>query len=49
MFLHHLGGPLLDSLQYAHASHVLAGPELDTVLQLRPYQCGLEGKDHLLQ
>ena len=37
--LHHLGGPLLDSLQYVHVSLVLGSPALDTVLQMWPHQC----------
>jgi len=30
--MHHLGGPLLDSLQYVHVSPVLGGSELDKAL-----------------
>ena len=36
--LHHLCGPLLDSLQSVHVSVVLRSPELDTALQVWPHQ-----------
>jgi len=42
---HH--GLLLNSFQYVHVSLVLESPELDTVLQMGPHQCSVEGKDHL--
>jgi len=45
--LHHLGSPLLDSLQCVCASLVLGSPELDTAPQMWPLPCCAEGKDHL--
>lgn len=35
------------ALSCSSISHVLGSPELGTVLQLWPYQCWAEGKDHL--
>lgn len=40
--LDHLGGPTLDSFEYAHASLPMGSPELDTVW---PQQLWAEGKD----
>jgi len=37
--LHHLAGPLLDSLQHVWVSLVLGGPKLDPAHQARPHQC----------
>ena len=34
-------------LQQVHVSSVLKTPHQDTVLQVRPHQCVLEGQDHL--
>ena len=46
--LYHLCGPPLDSLQEILVFFVLGSPELDTVLQARPYQGRVEGKDWLM-
>ena len=43
----HLSGPSLSSLHYVHTCLVVGSPELDTVLQVWPYQCSAEGKGHL--
>jgi len=45
--LNHVCGPLQDSLWYVPVSLVLRSPDLDTVLQLWPHQCWVQGKDHL--
>lgn len=48
--LHHLCGPLLDSLKYGDVSLVLGSLELVTLLlELWSYQGWVEGKDHLPQ
>ena len=45
--LNYLCGLLLDSLQYANASLILGSPELGTAHQVWPYQCWIEGSDHI--
>ncbi|XP_052520385.1 uncharacterized protein LOC128071565 isoform X3 [Tympanuchus pallidicinctus] len=45
--LHHLRGPPLDSFQEIPVFFLLGSPELDAVLQMRPYQDVVEGEDHL--
>ena len=42
--LNRLSGSSLDSLQYVHICLVLGSPELNTVLQVWPHQCWVEGK-----
>jgi len=44
----HFCSPSLDALHKVYASPALT-PHLDAVLQVRPYQCRVEGQDHLPQ
>ena len=44
--VYHLCGPLLDSFEEIPVFFVSRSPELDTVLQVRPDQGRVEGKDH---
>lgn len=48
--LHHLCGPSLDFVQYAHVILVVESPEMDTGLQMwfsSTHQCWIKGKDQL--
>jgi len=47
--LHHLHGPLLNSIQYVHVRLVLRSPELDATVRVWPHQYGTEDKDHFPQ
>ncbi|KAK4823224.1 hypothetical protein QYF61_027565 [Mycteria americana] len=44
--LHQLRCPSLDSLQHLHVSLVVRGPKLNTVFEVRPHQCRVQGHDH---
>ncbi|KAK4818986.1 hypothetical protein QYF61_022653 [Mycteria americana] len=44
--LHQLGCPSLDTLQHLNVSLVVGGPKLDTVFEVRPHQCRVQGHDH---
>ncbi|KAK4818289.1 hypothetical protein QYF61_010431 [Mycteria americana] len=44
--LHQLRCPSLDSLQHLHVSLVVGGPKLNTVFEVRPHQCRVQGHDH---
>uniref|UniRef100_A0A7M4G0M4 Round spermatid basic protein 1 n=2 Tax=Crocodylus porosus TaxID=8502 RepID=A0A7M4G0M4_CROPO len=43
----HASGPPLDPLHGVHIPREVRRPELDAVLQLWPYQCHIQGEDHL--
>jgi len=45
--LHQPRCPSLDMLQQLNALLVLRRPKLNTVLQVRPHQCRVQGHDHL--
>ncbi|KAK4818296.1 hypothetical protein QYF61_010438 [Mycteria americana] len=45
--LHQLCCPSLDSLQCLNVSLVVKGPKLNTVFEVRPHQCRVQGHDHL--
>ncbi|KAK4815884.1 hypothetical protein QYF61_009935, partial [Mycteria americana] len=44
--LHQLRCPSLDTLQHLHVSLVVRGPKLNTVFEVRPHQCRVQGHDH---
>ncbi|KAK4815348.1 hypothetical protein QYF61_000180 [Mycteria americana] len=44
--LHQLRCPSLDTLQHLNVSLVVRGPKLNTVFQVRPHQCQVQGHDH---
>ncbi|KAK4816020.1 hypothetical protein QYF61_011010 [Mycteria americana] len=44
--LHQLRCPSLDSLQPLNVSLVVGGPKLNTVFEVRPHQCRVQGHDH---
>ncbi|KAK4831026.1 hypothetical protein QYF61_014914 [Mycteria americana] len=44
--LHQLRCPSLDTLQHLHVSLVVGGPKLNTVFEVRPHQCPVQGDDH---
>ncbi|KAK4831047.1 hypothetical protein QYF61_014979 [Mycteria americana] len=44
--LHQLRCPSLDMLQHPHISLVVRGPKLNTVFEVRPHQCQVQGDDH---
>ncbi|KAK4823973.1 hypothetical protein QYF61_008592 [Mycteria americana] len=44
--LHQLRCPSLDSLQHLNVSLVVRGPKLNTVFEVRPHQCRVQGHDH---
>ncbi|KAK4821205.1 hypothetical protein QYF61_015773 [Mycteria americana] len=44
--LHQLCCPSLDSLQHPNVSLVVGGPKLNTVFEVRPHQCRVQGHDH---
>ncbi|KAK4814367.1 LOW QUALITY PROTEIN: hypothetical protein QYF61_017780 [Mycteria americana] len=44
--LHQLHCPSLDMLQHLNVSLVVRGPKLNTVFEVRPYQCQVQGHDH---
>ncbi|KAK4820661.1 hypothetical protein QYF61_002865 [Mycteria americana] len=44
--LHQLRCPSLHTLQYLNVSLVVRGPKLNTVFEVRPHQCRVEGHDH---
>ncbi|KAK4822662.1 hypothetical protein QYF61_019029 [Mycteria americana] len=44
--LHQLRCPSLDSLQHLNVSLVVGGPKLNTVVEVRPHQCRVQGHDH---
>ncbi|KAK4820051.1 hypothetical protein QYF61_017897 [Mycteria americana] len=44
--LHQLHCPSLDSLQHLNVSLVVGGPKLNTVFEVRPHQCRVQGHDH---
>ncbi|KAK4824387.1 LOW QUALITY PROTEIN: hypothetical protein QYF61_014047 [Mycteria americana] len=44
--LHQLRCPSLDTLQHLNVSLVVGGPKLNTVFQVRPHQCRVQGRDH---
>ncbi|KAK4832110.1 hypothetical protein QYF61_020737 [Mycteria americana] len=44
--LHQLRCPSLDTLQHLHVSLVARGPKLNTVFEVRPHQCRVQGHDH---
>ncbi|KAK4818965.1 hypothetical protein QYF61_022632 [Mycteria americana] len=44
--LHQLGCPSLDTLQHLNVSLVVRGPKLNTVFEVRPHQCRVQGHDH---
>ncbi|KAK4830116.1 hypothetical protein QYF61_008543 [Mycteria americana] len=44
--LHQLRCPSLDTLQHLHVSLVVGGPKLNTVFEVRPHQCRVQGHDH---
>ncbi|KAK4823964.1 hypothetical protein QYF61_008350 [Mycteria americana] len=44
--LHQLHCPSLDTLQHLNVSLVVRGPKLNTVFQVRPHQCRVQGHDH---
>ncbi|KAM9656645.1 uncharacterized protein ACIBXB_008917 isoform 1-T1 [Morphnus guianensis] len=45
---HQLGGPSLDTLQQLKVFPVVRGPKLNTVLEVQPHQCQIQGNNHLL-
>ncbi|KAK4821603.1 hypothetical protein QYF61_025180 [Mycteria americana] len=44
--LHQLCCPSLDTLQHLNVSLVARGPKLNTVFEVRPYQCRVQGDNH---
>ncbi|KAK4824710.1 LOW QUALITY PROTEIN: hypothetical protein QYF61_017936 [Mycteria americana] len=44
--LHQLRCPSLDMLQHLNVSLVVGGPKLNTVFQVWPHQCRVQGHDH---
>ncbi|KAK4831678.1 hypothetical protein QYF61_018675 [Mycteria americana] len=44
--LHQLRCPSLDSLQPLNVPLVVGGPKLNTVVEVRPHQCRVQGHDH---
>ncbi|KAK4823743.1 hypothetical protein QYF61_006012 [Mycteria americana] len=44
--LHQLHCPSLDTLQHLNVSLVVKGPKLNTVFEVRPHQCRVQGHDH---
>ncbi|KAK4831254.1 hypothetical protein QYF61_016486 [Mycteria americana] len=44
--LHQLRCPSLDTLQHLNVSLVVRGPKLNTVVEVRPHQCRVQGHDH---
>ncbi|KAK4810173.1 hypothetical protein QYF61_010485 [Mycteria americana] len=44
--LHELRCPSLDSLQHLNIPLVVGGPKLNTVLEVRPHQCRVQGHNH---
>ncbi|KAK4824024.1 hypothetical protein QYF61_009615 [Mycteria americana] len=44
--LHQLRCPSLDSLQHLNVSLVVGGPKLNTIFEVRPHQCRVQGHDH---
>ncbi|KAK4824318.1 LOW QUALITY PROTEIN: hypothetical protein QYF61_013593 [Mycteria americana] len=44
--LHQLRCPSLDMLQHLNVSLVVGGPKLNTVFEVRPHQCRVQGHDH---
>ncbi|KAK4827978.1 LOW QUALITY PROTEIN: hypothetical protein QYF61_022680 [Mycteria americana] len=44
--LHQLRCPSLDTLQHLNVSLVVRGPKLNTVFEVRPHQCQVQGHDH---
>ncbi|KAK4824915.1 hypothetical protein QYF61_021430 [Mycteria americana] len=44
--LHQLRCPSLDLLQHLNVSLVVRGPKLNTVFQVRPHQCRVQGDNH---
>ncbi|KAK4822029.1 hypothetical protein QYF61_006942 [Mycteria americana] len=44
--LHQLRCPSLDSLQHLNIPLVVGGPKLNTVFEVRPHQCRVQGHDH---
>ncbi|KAK4833022.1 LOW QUALITY PROTEIN: hypothetical protein QYF61_027404 [Mycteria americana] len=44
--LHQLRCPSLDTLQHLSVFLVARGPKLNTVFEVRPHQCGVQGHDH---
>ncbi|KAK4814854.1 hypothetical protein QYF61_027827 [Mycteria americana] len=44
--LHRLRCPSLDTLQHLNVSLVVRGPNLNTLLEVRPHQCRVQGHDH---
>ncbi|KAK4827055.1 hypothetical protein QYF61_013696 [Mycteria americana] len=44
--LHQLRCPSLDTLQHLNVSFVVRGPKLNTVFEVQPHQCRVQGHDH---
>ncbi|KAK4816910.1 hypothetical protein QYF61_024920 [Mycteria americana] len=44
--LHQLRCPSLDTLQHLNVSLVVGGPKLNTVFEVRPHQCHVQGHDY---
>ncbi|KAK4828526.1 hypothetical protein QYF61_026948 [Mycteria americana] len=44
--LHQLCCPSLDTLQHLNVSLVVRGPKLNTVFEVRPHQCQVQGHNH---
>ncbi|KAK4819416.1 hypothetical protein QYF61_003687 [Mycteria americana] len=44
--LHQLRCPSLDTLQYLNIPLVVGGPKLNTVFEVRPHQCRVQGHNH---
>ncbi|KAK4828722.1 hypothetical protein QYF61_000713, partial [Mycteria americana] len=44
--LHQLRCPSLDTLQHLNVSLVVGGPKLNTVFEVRPHQCRVQGHHH---
>ncbi|KAK4828611.1 hypothetical protein QYF61_000063 [Mycteria americana] len=44
--LHQLRCPSLDTLQHLNVSLVVGDPKLNTVFEVRPHQCQVQGHDH---
>ncbi|KAK4827957.1 hypothetical protein QYF61_022659 [Mycteria americana] len=44
--LHQLRCPSLDTLQHLNVSLVVGGPKLNTVFEVQPHQCQVQGHDH---
>ncbi|KAK4816344.1 hypothetical protein QYF61_015658 [Mycteria americana] len=44
--LHQLRCPSLDMLQHLNVSLVVSGPKLNTVFEVQPHQCRVQGDDH---